>query len=455
APDAPPAGRAQRPPLAWRLLPDRIFYGWYVALACTAMMFVIVGVGYYGLAVFLRPLQQEHGWSSSVVSSATGLYFALSGLAAFAVGPLIDRRGPRPFMTAGIVLTAGGAAALGRIDSLAQLYAVYAVMACAYGMASGVSVNSLLSRWFIQHRAKAQSISSTGVSLGGAVLVPVGTALVNEGGLALAAPALGALVVLVAMPVLWLVVSPEPAELGLVPDGAPRQRPPGARPPRIRFSRANLPTATQYRTWTRAEALGARSFWALLVGFSMALATQTAVLIHQLSFLQGPDKLGSRSAAALAITTTTVGSITARLVVGLFADGFDRRRLAVFFFLAQGSAVFAYVHVHSGAAIYAVALLFGFTIGNVYMMQALLTGEIFGLRSFGSVFGVISLAGQLGSAAGLVFMGWLHDRSGGYTAPFTILAAVNALGALAVSRARAVPAAPTAPAPTPGEAAPS
>ena len=48
-------------------------------------------------------------------------------------------------------------------------------------------------------------------------------------------------------------------------------------------------------------------------------------------------------------------------------------------------------------------LLIGFTIGNVYMMMSLLTAEIFGILSFGSVYGVVSLAGQLGSGIGLVF----------------------------------------------------
>ena len=41
-------------PVAARFLPDRVFYGWYVAVACGLMMWVTVGVGYYGLATFLR-----------------------------------------------------------------------------------------------------------------------------------------------------------------------------------------------------------------------------------------------------------------------------------------------------------------------------------------------------------------------------------------------------------------
>jgi MFS family permease len=452
--DAPVAPPARRPPAA-RVLPERVFYGWWVVLACTVMMYVTVGVGYYGLAVFLRPLQKEHDWSNGIVSGATGLYFAVSGIAGLLAGPVIDRRGPKRFMAAGIVLTGAGATLVGFVHSVWQLYAVYALMAVAYGMGASVAVSSMLSKWFIHHRAKAMAVSSTGVSLGGATLVPLGTAMVGQGGLQLAAPVLGALVVAVALPTLLLVVATEPAVMGLSPDGHRRAATDHAtegadhrgsgraarnrrRPPRA----PRLSADTQYRVWTRPEAARTRAFWAVLVGFAMALATQTAVLIHQLSFLQDDDKLGSRGAAALAVTTTTIGSIVARLVVGMFADGWDKRRLAVLLFVMQGLAVFAYTQAHSTSSIYAVALVFGFTIGNVYMMQSLLVAELFGMMSFGAVMGVISLAGQMGSGAGLVFMGWLHDRSGGYSAPFHALAAVNLAGAVVVAFARHAPAKP-------------
>lgn len=426
-----------RHPPASRVLPTRVFYGWYVTLACTVMMYVTVGVGYYGLSVFLRPLQQEHGWSNAVVSGATGLYFAVSGVAAFLAGPHIDRRGPRRFMAAGIVLTGVGASAIGFVNSVWQLYLAYIVMACAFGMGASVSVSSMLSKWFITNRAKAMSISSTGVSLGGATLVPLGTALVQRGGLELAAPVLGAMVIAVALPTLFLVISPEPAAMGLRADGAA----PDPKPPERGSARAGTTTRSgvvddQFRTWTRPQAARTVAFWAIIVAFALALATQTSVLIHQLSFLQQADKLGSRGAAALAVTTTTIGSIIARLIVGMFADGFDKRRMAVGFFVTQALAVFLYVHVTGTVAIYGVALVFGFTIGNIYMMQSLLVGDLFGMMSFGTVFGVVSLAGQVGSGIGLVFMGWLHDRTGSYVEPFTILAAVNLVAAGVLTFAR-------------------
>jgi MFS family permease len=81
-------------------------------------------------------------------------------------------------------------------------------------------------------------------------------------------------------------------------------------------------------------------------------------------------------------------------------------------------------------------LIFGFTIGNIYMMQSLLVGEIFGLVSFGTVFGLISLAGQAGSGIGPITVGFLEDQTGGYTVPFTVTAALTYLAAFVVLFAR-------------------
>jgi sugar phosphate permease len=430
------APTASTVPPAARFLPDRIFYGWYVAVACGLMMLVTVGVGYYGLTTFLRPLQDEHDWSAGVVSGASGLFFVVSGISAFVVGPVIDRRGPKRMMAVGAVLTGISAAAVGFVETIWQLYVVYAVMALAYGMGAAVAVGSIMSKWFIHHRAKAVSLSSTGVSMGGATLVPLGTWLIGEGGLRLGAPVLGALVIVIALPVLFLVVVPSPEEMGLQADGP--GGPDGVRPEH----RSRVRLDTQYRAWTREDARHTTSFWALLIGFALALATQTAVLIHQLSFLQDPDKLGSRSAAALAVTVTTIGSIVARLVVGQFiADKADKRAMTVILFVGQATAVFLYTMVSGTVAIYAVALLFGFTIGNVYMMMSLLTAEIFGILSFGTVYGVVSLAGQLGSGLGLVFVGWAHDAADSYTVPFTIVAGLNVVAAVIITFARPVPSA--------------
>src|SRR5690242_4564305 len=123
---------ARRAPACVRLVRERVFYGWIVTLGCTALTFVVVGVGYYGQSVFLKPLRTEHHWSSAIVNGASALYFAVSGFAALAVGRRIDRRGALPYLTAGTILTGVSVCFVGFVHAVWQLYLVYASMAIAY-----------------------------------------------------------------------------------------------------------------------------------------------------------------------------------------------------------------------------------------------------------------------------------------------------------------------------------
>jgi sugar phosphate permease len=412
------------------VLPGRLFYGWYVAAGCAVLMFVGVGVGYYGLAVFLRPLREEHGWTTTQVSWAPAIYFFVAGLTAALIGPRIDRHGPKRYLLLGTLLNGVSATFVGLVDELWQLYAVYLVFAMAYGMSAGVAVNAIVTRWFVRKRALATSISSTGVSLGGVVLAPLASWLIDVGGLELATPLLGALILVAGLPVVLLVIHWEPGSMGLRPDGAPA----GPAPARNTRVAAFADDRVQLRRWTQREAMSTVAFWAVLVAFVLVLIAQTGYIIHQVSFLE--DRFGSRSEAAFTISLTAGGSIVARLIVGLFADGLDRRWTAAVLFVVQATCVLLIVHIDNVASTWALTLLFGFTIGNVYMMQSLLVGEIFGMVSFGAVFGLIAMAGQASSGIGPIGVGWLHDLSGGYTVPFTVTAAITYAAAVVVLFAR-------------------
>jgi sugar phosphate permease len=413
-------------PLAARFLPDTVFYGWYIAIGCAVLSFVSVGVGYYGLAVFLKPLKDEHQWSTTAVSGATGLYFSVSGLASGWVGSRIDRSGPMRFMAIGIIVSGIAAGLIGVVNELWQLYLVYIIMAIASGISSGVATNAIMTRWFVRRRGRAMSISSTGVSVGGVVLSPLISKLVDIGGVGLAAPMMGLLVIVVALPTLFAVIVWEPGLMGLKADGN--------LPPAPETASSRLSDAAQLRRWTIAEARRTVAFWSVMIAFLLVLLSQTGYVFHQISFLE--DRLGSRSTAAFALSVTALGSIVARLIVGVFADQIDKRKLTVVLFVVQATAILLIIHTNNIAATWVLTLVFGFTIGNIYMMQSLLVGDLFGLVSFGTVFGVISLVGQVGAGVGPFGIGFLHDQTGGYGIPFTVTAALTYLAAVVILFAR-------------------
>ena len=400
-------------PLAARLLPGNVYYGWAIVFACAALLFVSVGVGYYGIAVYLGPLRELHGWSNSDVSLATGMYFVFSGVTSALVGPLIDRHGARRWMTPGLILLIVAAAGIGYVRELWQLYLAYIVMALGSGMSAGVAVNATLARWFVHRRAWAMAISSTGVSLGGVVLSPVNGVLIESFGLEVATPAMAGLILLIGLPIVVFVLVWDPRQMGLPQDGLDP-----VAPQRSSVARS---AANQTRQWSITGAIRTAPFWAIMISFVIVLLAQTGFILHQTAFLQ--ERVGSLTAATSSLSIIAFGSIVARLIVGrFFADRVDLRILTVIMFLVQGTAALVVIQVDHIAVTYVAILIFGFTIGNVYMLQSLLTSDVFGYVSFGAVYGLIAMATQISSGFGPWMIGWLEDQTGSYEIPLTVVA---------------------------------
>jgi predicted MFS family arabinose efflux permease len=77
----------------------------------------------------------------------------------------------------------------------------------------------------------------------------------------------------------------------------------------------------------------------------------------------------------------------------------------------------------SPTAILAVAVLGGITMAGTGSMTSALTADIYGRFSVSSVFGLIFLVHQTGSAIGSALAGVLFETTGGYGAAFVLACA--------------------------------
>jgi len=405
-----------------------VYYGWIVAFGCGALSFATVGIGFYGMAVFLDGLTGTAGFSNTEVAGPTSLYFMTSGLAGIFVGRFVDRHGARGSIIAGALVMAVCLVAIGRVTEARSLWVLYPVMALGFAASTSIPANAIVARWFVGLRARAMSISHSGVSLGGIVLVPWATSLIASDGLEVTGLALAGVLLLIALPVTLFVLRFDPADHGLEPDGGTQV-----------LSNPLLDRAVQQRLWTSREALATRSFWLLALAFGLILFCQQGTLIHEIALLR--ERTGDARAGAYAVSVTAAASVTARLIVGVFADRIPKRELTALLMVTQGVALLGFAWAPGLPALYASAVLFGFTIGNVYMLQSLLVGELYGFASFGSVLGLLNLITQVMGGLGPVTLGVLHDRLGSYESALGLLAGVALAAAVVVWQVRPPPAA--------------
>jgi MFS family permease len=408
-------------PALARIAPG-VFYGWWVALGACLISFVCAGVGFYSQGVLLDALCHEHGWSRASVSGATSLYFVVSGVAGLGVGRGVDRFGSRTFIAVGAPVLAAALVGIGRAESEPMLYVCAFAMALGVALAGPVPTSSIVTRWFAELRARAMTVSQTGVSIGGILLVPLATWLIRERGLAVATETLAALVVGVALPVTAFILRTDPAHHGLEVDGPIRARARAA---------SGVPSVEpEFRT---RDALATRAFWGLALAFGLGLFAQVGFLAHQLAGLR--ERVAPAD-AAFVVSATAFGSVVGRFAIGPLGDRLEKRRIAIALFLVQACATLSFARASSGTALGIASFVFGLTMGNIFMLQPLLVSEFFGISSFASVLGSLQVATSLSSGLGPVAVGLAFERAGGYRGPLELLACVSVAGALVLSRVR-------------------
>ncbi len=405
---------------------DKPFYGWWIVVASTTILCVASGIGFYGHGVILDPLRTMHGWSKATISSAVTLYFLTSGIMGMIIGRQIDKYGPKWVMIIGSVTFGTSFVCLSLINTVWQLYLVYFTMALGFSCTALVPANTLITNWFIRKRGFALSLTNTGLSIGGIVLVPFASRIIAGWGLTVALPVLGAIygVVIIGSA---LFIKQRPSDLDQFPDGAPPESVSENNP----ASRTD--EAAQLRVWTRGQAIRTIAFWSIVVAFMLALSGQIAFLMHQISFL---SRYLGVSGAATAVSITAGASIIGRLWLGLFVDRCDKRHVIMICLLIQCIAVIALAYFHHVAILYLGTFAFGLTMGNIIMMQALITGECFGLVSFATVSGLAGVFTMSGAAFGPSIAGFIFDVTQSYRMAFIIFAAMSAAAAVVIQFAK-------------------
>lgn len=404
----------------------RPFYGWSIILAGTAILFVSSGIGFYGHGVILDPLRTLHGWSKGTISSAVTLYFFTAGIIGMIIGRQIDRYGPRRFLIAGSITIGAGFLLLTHIHMKWQLYAVYFIMAVGFSCTSLVPVNTLVTNWYIRKRGLAMSVTNTGLSAGGIVIVPLASYMIIRWGLVIALPVLGVIYGAVVI-ISAFFIKQRPSEINQFPDGIPPDTAPLAGHP------STIRDADQMRVWTRRQAISTIAFWSIVIAFLLALTGQIAFLIHQISFLS--HYMGI-SGAATAVSVTAGGSIVGRLGLGAFIDRLDKRHVAMVCFLIQGVSIITLAHYHHIIILYLGTLAFGLTMGNILMLQSLIIGECFGMVSFATVSGLAGVFIMAGAAFGPGIAGFIFDATQSYQMAFSIFAAMSGIAILVIHFAK-------------------
>jgi len=405
------------------------YYGWLIVAITMVAGILAAGVSNITMAVVLKPISDDLGWSRSLTAAAITLGALSGGVLSPLFGPLVDRYGPRFLLPLGAGLVGLLAIGVSRSTEPWQFYATFVpARALTEFLLCGMIAFTAVANWFHLKRPRVMGLVAMATPLGSAVLSLVYQFFVTHYGWRSAFLALGvALWLLVVVPGLAF-LRRQPEDLGLFPDGiAPPE------PPTGRFEK-NAERDEQEPYWGRADARRTATLWLLVAsGFLAAIGTG-GTAFHTAAYFTDVN-----IAPALAASAVSLMALCGALGNGLWgalAERIDARRLSVMTMLLAAVSVVFLTKVEGPRGVFAFAILFGTNARGAAVLTQVLIGQYYGRRSFGAISSILDPFHKGGLGLGALIAGLAYDFAGNYQAILVIFGATYTLSGLLVFLAR-------------------
>ena len=412
-----------------------LYYGWFVV--ATAMFIAAVTTGARnGFGVFVVPMSDEFGWSRTAISVAAGTGWLVNGITQPMLGHIFDRFNSRRvilisllvagFATAGLSLTGvfGEAAALYFLIFLFSF-----VLSSAMSGASIGTLMPLLARWFVKRRTFVLGLVASGSSIGGLILIPFSAYMVELINWQASWIALGAIITCLALPLGFIFLRNNPAQMGLQPDGEPEPTAEAA---------ANAPERRRglFEVDQWYHSFRTPPIWNLSIAYTVCGITVGLLSVHFVPYAD--EELGiSPTMAGLIFGVLTGLNVIGAIGGGWLADRFGRKNVlgtvysvrCVAYLVLIGGLVatqqgISLPIVGSPAlpSLWVFAVLAGFSWIASVPITTSLTADVYGLRALATIAGISFLCHQIGAFFSIILGGILYDLTGSYLLPFSIAA---------------------------------
>ena len=385
---------------------------WIVLGGCWLVMAFVFGCGWEPSGVFILPLVKQFGWTRFQVSMLNMALAIALGVSSPLVGWLIDRTQAPLWMIFGSVVTGVALLVASIGNSFGALFGAYLMIGTGIAFSTTVPCAYVITNWFDDHRGLALGIFASASSFFGMPMIMLSNHIVLISGWRRAYGIL-AIPVFLAIPVILALVRSRPRQT--TDDGRLASR---------QSARPDLPG------YEVSEALSSAVFWRIAFGFFAFYFVAGGFVIHLVPYLIGIGYTPTH--AALVLTLIYGLGTTGKLSISAMADRFGARRTLAADLFSLGAGLLLFLGARNVVMLAGFLLLSGLTCGAPMALFPMIQAESLGLRRYGSLNGILSIAFTLGLAVGPLVAGKIYDLTQSYASAIALFAVLGLVAAALV-----------------------
>ena len=388
-------------------------------IAAVVTFFTLVATSGFRAApsVLIVPLEEAFGWNREQVSLALSVNVLLFGLIAPFAAALMERFTVRKVVMGALTTVSTGAFLTTYIDAPWQLVATWGVIVgIGTGSMALVFAATVANRWFVKRRGLVVGALTAASATGQLIFLPGLTRLSELHGWKSIGLTIGCASLLM-VPMIYLFLREKPADLGLLPYGAPDDWMP---PVKSEMNAAKLAMVTL------KEASSKKDFW-YLTGSFFVCGLSTSGLIGTHFIPAAHDHGMGQVMAASLLALVGFFDVIGTLASGWLTDKYDPRKLLFFYYGLRGLSLFLlpsilFSTLHPSTLIF--VIFYGLdwiaTVPPTLMLCRTILGPDRGTVIYGWVFAAHQIGGSIAALGAAI----VRVKFGDYAAAFYVSGAL-------------------------------
>lgn len=379
---------------------QKIFYGWWILIACFFLSGGGVGILVNSMGTFIKPVSEALEYPRAQLSLVTSLS-SFAGMLLYPVwGSYMKSHSIRKAMLCTGFLIPVVFVCFSFCSRIWQFYICAILIGCMTGSISTLPITTIINNWFDDFRGTATGIGSCGSGLA-MVIVPLISSTIVTYGWQNAYRMVGLLYFIVVVPLSFFVIRDKPSDLGLSPY--------------VKGGFRNYGTKGEPEKWglTKQEALKDTAFRYFLVLCIMAGLINTSIINHTYAYMTDIGMAAEN--ASLMVSLQMLFLMLSKLFIGVIMD---KNGLAFGFMLSLYAYALAglllFFASYYPALAYLAIICSGVGGAVPAMSIAYTTRKLFGSREYSSICGVVLSFGFFGQTIGTTLNGLIFDLTGTY-----------------------------------------